>query len=102
MSPIDKIEHEYRRRSQPSFYKEETHVGTTVDAPSSYSRPVYDEQIHVTETTVDASKPLPTYHQETKVVEETVEYPRSYHSTPQKSRMGYYDEDGKLPSSDVT
>ncbi|KAI1843656.1 hypothetical protein JX265_008514 [Neoarthrinium moseri] len=97
-SAIDQIERQYRSRYQPS-YQEDVRVGTTVDAHSSHaSRPVYDEQVRITETTVDASKPQPSYHKETKVVEETVEYPRSFHSGAQKSRMGYYDEDGHYHS----
>ncbi|KAH8195867.1 hypothetical protein TruAng_009969 [Truncatella angustata] len=92
---IDKIEREYRSRNQAT-YKEDIRVsGTTVDAPSHFSShsPSYDEQVRV-ETTVESSKPAPSYHKETKIVEETVEYPRSYHSGAQKSRMGYYDESG--------
>ncbi|ETS78466.1 hypothetical protein PFICI_10528 [Pestalotiopsis fici W106-1] len=94
---IDQIEREYRSRYQPTYQEEVRVTGSTVDAPSHHTRPVYDEQIRV-ETTVDASKPGPSYHKETKIVEETVEYPRSVHSGAQKSRMGYYDEQGHYHS----
>ncbi|KAI0174657.1 hypothetical protein BJ166DRAFT_574868 [Pestalotiopsis sp. NC0098] len=96
-SAVDQIEREYRSRYQPTYQEEVRVTGTTVDAPSHHTRPVYDEQVRV-ETTFDAPKPSPSYHKETKVVEETVEYPRSFHSGAQKSRMGYYDESGHYHS----
>ncbi|KAH7037363.1 uncharacterized protein B0I36DRAFT_345495 [Microdochium trichocladiopsis] len=116
-SSIDRIEREYRARAQPS-YKESFHVtGATVDPPrstASYSHqaPVTGTTVDgfqdypsypsapapVTGVTVDASKPVPTYTKETKVVEETIQYPRYTSPTSQKSRMGYYDEDGHYHS----
>ncbi|KAH9895444.1 hypothetical protein F4778DRAFT_783802 [Xylariomycetidae sp. FL2044] len=96
---IDNIEREYRARAQPNVYKEDIRVTTTVDPPSH--RPVYGEQYqHTTETTIDpphASRPSSSYHQDVKVNEETVEFPR-HSSAHQKSRMGYYDEDGHYHS----
>jgi hypothetical protein len=48
----------------------------------------------VTGTTIDPPNVRPAQFEKVKITEETVEYPR-YDSTYQKSRMGYYDEDGK-------
>ncbi|KAI1080180.1 hypothetical protein F5B20DRAFT_570568 [Whalleya microplaca] len=98
-SPIDKIEREYRARAQSNFQEDTLVAGSTVDYTPSVrpSRPTYSEHVTVTGTTVDTVKPAPSYHKETKVAEETVRYPRH---TPavQKSRMGYYDEDGHYHS----
>ena len=113
---IDNIERAYRARSQSNYQDSASTVGTTVTPPSSvgrssYSdqssstgttidlpttRPSYTDQIQFTGTTVSPPKPPPSYHKETKTVEETVEYPQHTHSVAQKSRMGYYDEDGKF------
>ncbi|KAJ9155621.1 Woronin body major protein [Pleurostoma richardsiae] len=93
-SQIDNIEREYRSRVQPS-YREEIHVGSTVDPPSH--RPVYEETVRVDQSTVDPPRGLPSYHQDTHITEETVEVPR-YNTYQQKSKMGYYDEDGHYHS----
>ncbi|KAI0019720.1 hypothetical protein F4780DRAFT_793002 [Xylariomycetidae sp. FL0641] len=97
-SPIDKIEREYRARVQPSVFREDIRVtGSTVDPPSH--RPSYGNQAQFTEQeTVNVPKPAPTsYYQDTKITEETVEFPR-HSPAHQKSRMGYYDEDGHYHS----
>ncbi|KAI2617115.1 hypothetical protein GGR54DRAFT_641219 [Hypoxylon sp. NC1633] len=118
ISPIDRIEREYRARSQPSVYKEDISVvGTTVDPPRPHShfneevritestvdpprtRPSFSEEVRVTESTIDPPRASPSYTKDTKITEETVEYPRRRHSPAhQKSRMGYYDEDGHYHS----
>ncbi|KAI1261502.1 hypothetical protein F5Y18DRAFT_440405 [Xylariaceae sp. FL1019] len=97
-TPIDRIEREYRARVQPSVFRDDIRVTeTTVDAPSVH-RPHF-EKVQVTEETIDApSKPI-SFTKESKTIEETVEYPRQNHSSAyQKSRMGYYDEDGHYHS----
>ncbi|KAI8946531.1 hypothetical protein F4801DRAFT_596420 [Xylaria longipes] len=115
-SAIDRIEREYRARVQPSVNREDIRVtGTTVDKPSHRPQfeehvtvtgstvdtpthiPHYADKVSFTEETVDASKATPSYHKDVKVTEETVEYPR-HSSAYQKSRMGYYDEDGHYHS----
>ncbi|KAI1140762.1 hypothetical protein F5Y05DRAFT_402860 [Hypoxylon sp. FL0543] len=121
VSSIDRIEREYRARARPQSYKEESVVGTTVDPPrpprSQFTEsvhvteatvdpprqlPAFKEEVSVTETTVDPPRPSPsTFSQQkdTKIVEETVEYPRHNHTpASQKSRMGYYDEEGHYHS----
>ncbi|KAJ8123008.1 hypothetical protein ONZ43_g935 [Nemania bipapillata] len=117
-SAIDRIEREYRARVQPSVYRDEIRVtGSTVDTPTY--RPQYDDHVTVTgatvdtpahiphyadkvsftEETLDAPKPAAptTYHKDVKITEKTVEHPR-HSSAYQKSRMGYYDEDGHYHS----
>lgn len=108
-SVIDVAESEYRSRVQPNY---RSVVGTTVDPPSHRphfktssthvdeftvdvptSRPVYKESVHVTGTTVDAPVARSSFHEKVDIVEETVDAPR-YAQAP-KSKMGYYDEDGK-------
>ncbi|KAI0188505.1 hypothetical protein EV127DRAFT_454559 [Xylaria flabelliformis] len=119
-SAIDRIEREYRARVQPSVYREETRVaGTTVDTPTyrpqfkDHHTPVtgatidtpshiphYADKVSFTEETVDSPAPksaAPSYHKDVKITEETIEYPR-HSSAYQKSRMGYYDEDGQYHS----
>lgn len=99
------IEREYRARNSPS-YKEDIRVETTVDAPCpppsrhshSHSRPVYQEEVRVSESTLDtphhhhhSHHSAPSYHKETTVVEETTEVPHAPKSTtPSKFNMGYY------------
>ncbi|TGJ82635.1 hypothetical protein E0Z10_g6124 [Xylaria hypoxylon] len=114
-SAIDHIEREYRARIQPS-YREEVHVtGTTVETPSHRPQfgdhvtvtgatvdtpshiPHYAGKVSFTEETIDTPKATPSYHKDIKVTEETVEYPR-HSSAYQKSKMGYYDEDGHYHS----
>ncbi|KAJ2972315.1 hypothetical protein NUW58_g9209 [Xylaria curta] len=101
-SAIDRIEHEYRARVQPSVYRDEirfeertTVTGATVDTPAHI--PHYADKVSFTEETVDTPKATPSYHKDVKITEETVEYPR-HSSAYQKSRMGYYDEDGHYHS----
>ncbi|KAI3335489.1 hypothetical protein F4824DRAFT_489651 [Ustulina deusta] len=94
-SAIDRIEREYRARVQPSFGDHVTVTGATIDTPTHI--PHYADKISFTEETVDAPKASPSYHSEVKVTKETVEYPR-HSSAYQKSKMGYYDEDGHYHS----
>ncbi|KAI8632922.1 hypothetical protein F5Y19DRAFT_462677 [Xylariaceae sp. FL1651] len=95
-SPIDRIEREYRARVQPSVFREDIRVtGTTVDAP--VHRPKFSEKVTVTEETIDTPKVRPAYRKDVKITEETTEFPR-HSSAHQKSRMGYYDEDGHYHS----
>ncbi|KAK5637008.1 hypothetical protein RRF57_012720 [Xylaria bambusicola] len=117
-SAIDRIEQEYRSRIQPSVYREDIRVtGQTVDTPTH--RPQFGEHVTVTGATVDAApahvphyadqvsftdetvdaipKIAPSSYKEVKVTEETVLQPR-HTSAYQKSRMGYYDEDGHYHS----
>ncbi|KAF2968544.1 hypothetical protein GQX73_g5022 [Xylaria multiplex] len=113
-SAIDRIEREYRARIQPNVYRDEINVSTTVDTPTHRPQfgdhvavtgatvdtpahiPHYAGKVSFTEETVDTAKPTP-YHKDVKVTEETVEYPR-HSSAYQKSKMGYYDEDGHYHS----
>ncbi|KAI1104550.1 hypothetical protein F4804DRAFT_341752 [Jackrogersella minutella] len=105
VSSIDRIEREYRARAQPNYIpKEEKEIGivvteSTIDPPRSHL-PVYNnEEVRVSESTIDPPRPSPSFHQDAKVTEETVEYPRHRHTpASQKSRMGYYDEDGHYHS----
>ncbi|KAK4102261.1 hypothetical protein N658DRAFT_506457 [Parathielavia hyrcaniae] len=114
-SVIDVAESEYRSRFQPSYRKEHTVTGTTVDVPrlapgfktSSHvdeytvdapsSVPVYKESCQVTGATVDPPAPRSTYHEKVDIVEEITETPRSK-APKKKSKMGYYDEDGHYHS----
>ncbi|KAI0453314.1 hypothetical protein F5B21DRAFT_525850 [Xylaria acuta] len=115
-SAIDRIEREYRARIQPSVYREDIRVtGATVDTPTHRPQfeehvtvtgatvdtpthiPHYADKVSFTEETIDAPKATPSYHKDVKITEETVEYPR-HSSAYQKSRMGYYDEDGHYHS----
>ncbi|KAI0467385.1 hypothetical protein F4859DRAFT_506762 [Xylaria cf. heliscus] len=101
-SAIDRIEREYRARIQPSAYREDSSVtGNTVDTLVVH-RPKFEEHVSVTGTTVEDTVDTPkaatsSYHKDVKVTEETIEYPR-HSSAFQKSRMGYYDEDGQYHS----
>ncbi|TPX19014.1 uncharacterized protein E0L32_011331 [Thyridium curvatum] len=96
-TPIDVAEREYRSRFQPN-YREEVHVtGSTVDGPR-YPSYHQESASRVDDTTVDPPTQRPVYHKDVKITEETVEVPR-YSNTPrQKSKMGYYDEDGHYHS----
>ncbi|ORY60587.1 uncharacterized protein BCR38DRAFT_348622, partial [Pseudomassariella vexata] len=106
---IDKIEREYRSRYQPAYKEQGRVIGTVVGssvAPSTYShhsqhsqhsRPTYDEKVRISESKVDTPKALISYHKDTKVIQESVEPPH-HNSTHQKSKMGYYDEDGHYHS----
>ncbi|RYP86183.1 hypothetical protein DL769_000795 [Monosporascus sp. CRB-8-3] len=117
LSAIDNIERAYRARSQTGYEDSASAVGTTVDpapARSSHnelvpvSRPGYTDQVKfggsttsgstVSGYTVTSSSSRPSQHKAATVVEETREYPRHTHSLAQKSRMGYYDEDGHYHS----
>ncbi|KAI1401481.1 hypothetical protein F4819DRAFT_496613 [Hypoxylon fuscum] len=100
ISSIDRIEREYRARNQPQYKEDIGVVGTTVDPPkpprSHYSS---DQEARVTESTVEPPKVAAPYFKDSKVNEETSEYPRHRHTpASQKSRMGYYDEDGHYHS----
>ncbi|KAH7316505.1 hypothetical protein B0I35DRAFT_479341 [Stachybotrys elegans] len=86
VSPIDVAEREFRERFR------------SVDAPAP--PPQFHSEQHTrvnTEFTVDASIPRPPVHEEVKFSQETVE-PRRYSVADQKSKMGYYDEDGHYHS----
>ncbi|KAI1124209.1 hypothetical protein F5Y10DRAFT_280357 [Nemania abortiva] len=123
-SAIDRIEREYRARVQPSVYRDEireedirvtgatvdtpTHrpqfddhvpvTGATVDTPPAHI-PIYADKVSFTEETIDAAKPArTTYHKDVKITEKTVETQPRHSSAYQKSRMGYYDEDGHYHS----
>ncbi|KAI9163335.1 Woronin body major protein [Paramyrothecium foliicola] len=88
-SPIDVAEREYRERFRPSY-------NTTVDAAAP--QPQYRaETTYANEFTVDASIPRSAPQAEVKFSEETVE-PARYTRADQKSKMGYYDEDGHYHS----
>ncbi|KAI1466575.1 uncharacterized protein F4812DRAFT_460844 [Daldinia caldariorum] len=121
LSSIDRIEREYRARAQ-SAYKDNvsvadstvdpprpsSHFGSehshshshshfsksTVDPPKS-SIPSFTEEIRISETTVDPPKAGSSFHRDTEITEETVEYPQPPKSpSSKKSRMGYYDSTG--------
>lgn len=114
-SVIDVAEREYRSRFQSNYRDEVPYAGTTVDVPSHRSSfktsshfdditvdaprnlPKYKESTRVTATTVDVPAPRSSFHKDIKITEETVDAPR-YAPTPKTSKMGYYDEDGKLPT----
>ncbi|KAI1423404.1 hypothetical protein F5Y12DRAFT_798394 [Xylaria sp. FL1777] len=116
-SAIDRIEREYRARVQPSVYRDEIRVtGTTVDTPTHHRPqfgdhvpvtgatvdtpshiPHYADKVSFTEETIDTPRATPSYYKDVKVTKETVEYPR-HSSAFQKSKMGYYDEDGHYHS----
>ncbi|PHH85102.1 hypothetical protein CDD83_888 [Cordyceps sp. RAO-2017] len=87
-SPIDIAEREYRERYRPQYH-------TTVDPPSRHQYQA--ESVKVNEYTVDGRPCRPSYKEEVKVTEETVE-PARYSRAHQKSNMGYYDEDGHYHS----
>ncbi|KAI1193892.1 hypothetical protein F5X97DRAFT_336430 [Nemania serpens] len=97
-SAIDRIEQEYRARVQPSFDDHVAVTGATVDTPAHI--PHYANKVSFTTETVDPRpKTTPSYQKDIKITKETVEYPRDSHSSAyQKSRMGYYDEDGHYHS----
>lgn len=68
---------------------------TTVETP--LRRPVFKETVRHDEHIIEAPKIRPSVHQTVRV-DETVEIDRSpRHKHHHKSKMGYYDEDGKLP-----
>ncbi|PBP15779.1 hypothetical protein BUE80_DR013522, partial [Diplocarpon rosae] len=108
---IDIAEREYRSRFQPS-YREESRIGTTVDAPQF--QPSHQENVRVSGSTVDAPRftaPKPQSH--VRFAEETVDFPRapkaqrSHVEFSQETvdpprnhsrKMGYYDEDGHYHS----
>lgn len=114
-SVIDVAEREYRSRFQSNYRDEVPYAGTTVDVPSHRSSfktssnfdditvdaprnlPKYQQSTRVTATTVDVPAPRSSFHKDIKITEETVDAPR-YAPAPKPSKMGYYDEDGKLPT----
>ncbi|KAK0655858.1 hypothetical protein B0T16DRAFT_451486 [Cercophora newfieldiana] len=116
-SVIDVAEREYRSRFQPNYRDEVNVVGTTVDGPSyrpafketvridettvdvPRHAPIYKESVRVSESTIDPPAPRSVFHKsDVKFTEETVDAPRYATSTAQKSKMGYYDEDGHYHS----
>ncbi|RYP20720.1 hypothetical protein DL765_002670 [Monosporascus sp. GIB2] len=125
-SAIDNIERAYRARSQTGYEDSASVVSTTLDPPPvhhshsnelvpfsgtadlSVSRPGYTDQVQfsgsttsgstVSGYTVASSSSRPSQHKAPTVVEETREYPQHTHTVAQKSRMGYYDEDGRYHS----
>ncbi|KJZ75932.1 hypothetical protein HIM_04756 [Hirsutella minnesotensis 3608] len=87
-SAIDIAEREYRERYRPQY-------SSTVDPPS---RPQFQtEDVKFSQYTVDGRPCQPSFQEEVKVTEETVE-PARYSRAHQKSNMGYYDEDGHYHS----
>ncbi|KAJ4315591.1 hypothetical protein N0V84_008301 [Fusarium piperis] len=86
------------RSSRPQYNcTEKTEINNfTVDTPSS--RPQYNtaKSTHVTEFTVDTPVSRPSYKKDVKFAEETVE--TSKVTKDNKSKMGYYDEDGHYHS----
>lgn len=74
------------RRSQ----YQESELDVTERQYRSRFQPNYREEVNVT---VDAPRSQPSVHQEYRDTEETVDAPRF------SDKMGYYDEDGKLPST---
>ncbi|PHH65197.1 hypothetical protein CDD81_3056 [Ophiocordyceps australis] len=88
-SPIDIAERQYRERFRSRYQ-------TTVDPPSPRSQ-YQSEGFETSEYTVDGESRRPSYHEEVKITEETVE-PVHLDRAHQKSKMGYYDEDGHYHS----
>ncbi|KGQ07345.1 Woronin body major protein [Beauveria bassiana D1-5] len=87
-NPIDNIEREYRERYRPRY-------NTTVDAPLHQT--YQPENIHVDEHTVDVDARPSIHKEDIKITEETFE-PYRFGRAEQKSKMGYYDEDGHYHS----
>lgn len=104
-------EREYRARFQPS-YRDESRVGITVDAPAR--RPQFKESVRiddtvdaprfqnyqqsapvVDDTTVDPPRAPSVYRKDVTVIDETVDYPKKQPQRRRRSKMGYYDEEGK-------
>ncbi|KAI1185198.1 hypothetical protein F5B17DRAFT_446160 [Nemania serpens] len=84
---------------RPQFDDHIAVTGATVDTPAHI--PHYADKVSFTEETVDArpKTTTPSFQKDIKITKETVEYPRHRHSSAyQKSRMGYYDEDGHYHS----
>jgi hypothetical protein len=88
-SPIDIAEREYRERFRPTYH-------STVDPVAPQPR-YQAESVYANEFTVDASIPRSASHGEVRIQEDTVE-PTRYSRADQKSKMGYYDEDGHYHS----
>ncbi|KAM3547908.1 hypothetical protein ARSEF4850_009731 [Beauveria asiatica] len=86
-SPIDNIEREYRERYRPRY--------NTVDGPLHQT--YQSENIRVDEHTVDADARPFIHKEDIKITEETFE-PYRFGRAEQKSKMGYYDEDGHYHS----
>ncbi|KAK6580431.1 hypothetical protein PZA11_007453 [Diplocarpon coronariae] len=80
---IDIAEREYRSRFQPS-YREESRVGTTVDAPR-FQASSYKDEVRVSGSTVDAPRFQPSAYQENvRVSGSTVDPPRFQPSSYQE------------------
>ncbi|KAI6710957.1 hypothetical protein JHW43_006523, partial [Diplocarpon mali] len=80
---IDIAEREYRSRFQPS-YREESRVGTTVDAPR-FQASSYQDEVRVSGSTVDAPRFQPSAYQENvRVSGSTVDPPRFQPSSYQE------------------
>ncbi|KXX73212.1 Woronin body major protein [Madurella mycetomatis] len=116
-SVIDAAESEYRSRIQRNYRKEPHVAGTTVDGPTYRPThkassvvcestvdgpsflPSYKEEVHVTSTTtVDPPVPRLTYHEDVSIAEEIVDTASHASSHTEKSKMGYYGEDGRYHS----
>lgn len=88
-------------RPAPRTEYSETHIEIDNRHPQ-YSTPIdvaereYRERLRPqqTEFTVDGRIARPEFREDVRITEETVE-PARYSLADQKSRMGYYDEDGK-------
>ena len=89
-SPIDIAEREYRERFRP----QQAQYNTTVDTSFRPQQFQTSENIRVDEYTVDPATSRQTFHEEVKISDETVE-PTRFTLADQKSKMGYYDEDGE-------
>ncbi|PBP23458.1 hypothetical protein BUE80_DR005583 [Diplocarpon rosae] len=91
---IDIAEREYRSRFQPS-YREESRVGTTVDAPR-FQPSTHHENVRVSGSTVDAPRFQPSYQEEVRVNGSTVDAPRFSASKPQ-SHVRFTEETVDFP-----
>lgn len=84
------------RSSRPQYKTAEKteYNNFTVDGRSSCP-PKYQASAQVNKFTVDTPVSRPTFKQDVKISEETVETTKISRPQHQKSKMGYYDEDGK-------
>jgi hypothetical protein len=115
-TPIDVAEREYRARFQPNYreeastvdgatrrgpiYKETVRIDETLDTPR-YPASFHKTSTVVDETTVDPPSAIrPVHHKDVTIIDETVEIrkvpSKHHHHTTKSSKMGYYDDEGKL------
>ncbi|KAI0803887.1 hypothetical protein GGR55DRAFT_691475 [Xylaria sp. FL0064] len=81
---------------RPQFGDHVRGTGVTVDTPTHV--PHYADKVSFTEETVDAPKAIPASYKDVKVTKQTVVETPRHSSAYQKSKMGYYDEDGHYHS----